>query len=262
MTKSLSKILKSGFVSFTEEKRIIQNVEANHPRILRNPQEQNLEKDNVEIGVEGLNEESLNPLEPQISLEEIEQMKAEAVLLKEQGYEEGKEQGYEEGKVLGQEEGYQNGIALAEQEYQVKVENLEQERAMLQETMQAEYEQLLEVAEKKVAGLIEGLLRKLIAYENDAKGTILHLVKTGLNEVEISGDIVIKVSVMDYDMVIEHKNEITNEFSEKVSVEILKDSQLSINECVIETNMGTIDCGLGTQLENLLKQVRMIQDTM
>ncbi len=83
-----------------------------------------------------------------------------------------------------------------------------------------------------------------------------------MNELDLHGDLVIKVSALDIDEVLEHKEKLTEGLSEKIDVEILLDQQLEKNECVIETNMGSIDCSLGTQMESLLQELRLIRDSL
>ena len=59
-----------------------------------------------------------------------------------------------------------------------------------------------------------------------------------------------------------NKDKITNNISEKVDLEILKEASLESKECIIETQMGNIDCSLGTQLNGLLKELQLILDVI
>jgi flagellar biosynthesis/type III secretory pathway protein FliH len=90
----------------------------------------------------------------------------------------------------------------------------------------------------------------------------MYLIKSGMNELDLHGDLVIKVSTFDVDEVLEHKQHIVEGLSEKIDVEILVDQQLEKNECIIETNMGSIDCSLGTQMEALLQELRLIRESL
>ena len=42
------------------------------------------------------------------------------------------------------------------------------------------------------------------------------------------------------------------------NVEIIEDMTLAKNECMIETDSGIYDCGLGTQLEELRKKLMLL----
>jgi flagellar assembly protein FliH len=125
-----------------------------------------------------------------------------------------------------------------------------------------EYSEYKLELEPKMLSIIEDLVVKIIGVQKTSKDTVIHLIKCGLDEIELHGDLIIKVSSKDLDYVIERKHELTEELSEKIKVEILKDQQLEENECVIETEMGTIDCSLGTQLEGLLKELRLIKNSL
>ena len=46
-----------------------------------------------------------------------------------------------------------------------------------------------------------------------------------------------------------------------VSLEIIADMTLSKNDCMIETEGGIFDCGLGTQLQELGKQLKLLSYT-
>jgi flagellar biosynthesis/type III secretory pathway protein FliH len=116
--------------------------------------------------------------------------------------------------------------------------------------------------EPKMLKVIENLVIKLVGVQEISKGTIMHLIKCGIDELELHGDLIIKVSPLDLDYVISRRNEFSENLSEKIRIEILKDIQLNQNECVIETEMGTIDCSLGTQLQGLTKELRLIRDSL
>lgn len=186
--------------------------------------------------------------------------------LKEEGRNQGYEEGFLSGKNDGYDTGYEEGKIQAEHDVNLALEaySREQDGVMqeLKDQLIQEYSDYKKELEPKMLSIIEDLVIKIIGVQKTSKGTIMHLIKCGLDELELHGDLVIRVSSKDLDYVIERKHELTEELSEKVIVEILKDQQLEENECVIETEMGTIDCSLGTQLEGLLKELRLIKDSL
>ena len=46
--------------------------------------------------------------------------------------------------------------------------------------------------------------------------------------------------------------------SENTSVDVVEDLTLSKNDCMIETENGIFDCGLGTQLSELKKRLMLL----
>ena len=72
-------------------------------------------------------------------------------------------------------------------------------------------------------------------------------------------DYIIHVSKEDYPYVGMQKQQIVEQGSVGVaSVEIVEDTTLGKNECLIETDGGIFDCSLGVQLADLTKQLRLL----
>ncbi len=252
VTRSLSKIVKSSFVSFTEQKKEIKVILNNDPKILQSSVKA------VDREIEEILEDN------QENLEEIKhQVKQEAY---EKGFELGQQEGYDEGYEKGYALGYAEGKKQSQEECMHKLEQersvLHQEAEHLQEQMEKELAERTERLEPKMLHIIDALVQKLVGIQSVSQGTILHLIRSGMNELDLHGDLVIKVSAVDIDEVLEHKAKLTEGLSEKIDVEILLDQQLEKNECVIETNMGSIDCSLGTQMESLLQELRLIRDSL
>lgn len=282
MTKSLSKIIKANFVSFTEHNFQIPTIDKNNPKIIQsslnvdnseNQEELNAEKENngfeidefeidefdLEEIASGAGFETMTKAEQESLLAEIDEVKSES---SKEGYDEGFSQGIEDGKQQGYDKGFQQGVAEGQDSLQKSIKSNEMKQESIKQELIQEYENYKKDLEPKMLEIIEALVVKLIGIQEISKGTIMHLIHAGLNELELHGDLVIKVSSFDLDYVIERKNELTEDLSEKIKVEILRDQQLQQNECVIETEMGTIECSLGTQLEGLIKELRLIRESL
>lgn len=292
MTKSLSDIIKSNFISFSDQKRTIKTIDNSHPKIIQSSVQSVKDKNQTNeesqrLSIEDLNldgdfltnahkgdsvsyDEEANELgNNQPSLEGnqlIEEALLEIEAMKAQVQQEGYDQGYESGRTEGFEQGYNEGKQAAEEEIQQALSNYhleqEKEKEKLKIQLIEEYNGYKKDLEPKMLGIIEDLVRKLIGVQSVSKDTIMHLIKCGIDELEVHGDLIIKVSAIDLDYVISRRDELTEELSEKIKVEILRDQQLQKNECVIETEMGTIECSLGTQLEGLTKELKLIRDSL
>ena len=69
----------------------------------------------------------------------------------------------------------------------------------------------------------------------------------------------VHVSGTDYLYVKEHKEELLQETSgEHIVIDIVEDHTMKETECTIETENGIYDCGLGTQLGELKKKLRLL----
>lgn len=275
----MSDIIKSNFVLFSDQKKMIKNIDPNHPKVLQSSVQavdQNATMhgyDSVHNGDdnEGLDEDSALTDLTQTSASDRDILSNDRFNERfEDGYQVGYTQGYDAGfqdaAEKGYEDGYNQGIEAAQKELNDKIAEIEAELNSEFEQKETALRQDLEEAkrmlEPQMLTVIEGLVGKIIGIESLNKSTILFLIQSGLRELELHGDLIIKVSPEDVDHVIEHKSELIENLSEKIQVEILKDLQLSKNECVIETDMGTIDCSLGVQLEGLMKELRLIRESL
>ena len=251
VTKSLSRIVKSNFVSFTEQKKEIKIIANNDPKVLKSSIKAVEHIEDLHTDEMPDLHEDLDALKEKITEEAYDKG---LELGQQKGYEEGYKKGYEEGKATGQDEGRR----LLETERDALYQEIEHLRAENNEQFEAQKNAL----EPKMLYIIEALVTKLIGIQSVSQDTIMYLIKSGMNELDLHGDLVIKVSSFDVDEVLEHKQRIVEGLSEKIDVEILVDQQLEKNECIIETNMGSIDCSLGTQMEALLQELRLIRESL
>ena len=139
-----------------------------------------------------------------------------------------------------------------------------------QEAMQAEFAErerlLAEEFEKKQAELepmATEVITKLI--ENltgvcleSRRGIVTHLVTKALTEADRSNSFLIKVSKEDYEEVKGASDRLRSLFEREVVLEVVQDVLLKKGECLIETDSNIMDCSLGTQLEGLLEDIRLL----
>ncbi|MCR4604986.1 MAG: hypothetical protein K5639_03200 [Eubacterium sp.] len=161
------------------------------------------------------------------------------------------EQARNEGIELGREEGLALG---AEDTERIRAE-LEDERRALEQ----EYEKMVTELEPKFVNIVGGLVTKLTGVVvEDKEDLILHLIKTGLSDVEKPEKIIIRVG-QDESVIAEGaKNEFLQEFDEEVSIEIHPQEGLGPGECIIEAGDQMIDAGIHTQLENLMSALKLM----
>ncbi len=155
----------------------------------------------------------------------------------------------------GREEGFQQGTAQA-------MANLEEEKKKLwqrEEELRAAYLAKEEGMEKELVEVISRVLEKvfLVKFDDD-RDVIYHLIDGALSNVEGSKQLQIKVNEANG----EHIREKLPSFQEKlgadVQLDLIIDPLLGDEECLIETDGGMFDCGLDTELRNLMKKIRML----
>ena len=180
--------------------------------------------------------------------EEVEQIKQIA----RESLEREKQEVLDEARKTGYDEGYRMAQAEAEQ----MREEVRKERVRLEE----EYESLIRELEPQFIDTITAVYNHIFHVELENERNILvHLIETTLRKVESSRVFIVHVSKDDYPYVNMQKKTLTEEVvSGRGVVEIVEDMTLHKNECMIETDGGIFDCGVGTQLEELTRRLKLL----
>lgn len=155
-----------------------------------------------------------------------------------------RQQGYEAGQSNAQAE-----ADAVRREYQEKARQLE-----------AEYQQQLDEMEPKFVDTITAIYEHIFQVDlGNNKEILEHLISNTMHKMEGGGNILVHVSKEDYSFVTMQKNQIlAGTASGTGHVEIVEDMTLGKNECLIETDGGIYDCGLGTQLEGLRQKLMLL----
>ena len=171
----------------------------------------------------------------------IEAAKNEARKLKEETIERSNKQGYEE------------GIRKGSQEIeQIKKDLLEQQRLQREE-----YQKLLSEIEGQVSELIVAMITKLTGiFVEDKTDIILYLVEKALTDDDRAGNYTVRVSRDDYEVLSSKKEYIEGLVGREL--QIVSDGQLVKNQCLIETESKVINCSLDVQLNNLIKDLKLL----
>ena len=174
----------------------------------------------------------------------LEEARAQAQAEKQQVLEQAKQQGYMEG--MSRAQAHEGAM---EQEYQEKARLLEEE-----------YEQQIEMLEPNLVEAITGIYEHIFHVElSSYREILMGLISDVLHKLDGSRSFIIHVSKDDYAYVnMQKKQMLTGAVSESVSVDVVEDATVGRNECMIETENGIFDCGLGTQLSELKMRLRLL----
>lgn len=277
MTKSLSNLYKSQFVIKNDaQKRIINSNDKVTERLQEYINELNkasleeaanfddgfvagITAENVEV-IESDDEENASVDMQQIyndsvsSNEILEQAKAEAEEIlqnarsqaeieKNDIFNQAKQEGFQTGLLEGQKqlEDKQNElehvIKEAKKEYQLKLKNMENE---LVDVMSQVYDSVFQVKFK------------------DEKNVLLYLIEKTILHTEGCKEFRVHLSSKEYSEVIVNKNEFIAEFESDIRIDFIEDTTLEPDQCIIETDSGIFDCGVGEQLKNLKKELKTL----
>ena len=157
----------------------------------------------------------------------------------------------ESARKEGFDKGYKEGLMHAEQIKQSASEELE--------SAQQEKIEILSKVEPEVVELIVSIVDKLlpkVAVFN--RGTVVNLIKQGIEGATIKGSVTVHVSREDYEATLAQKDEIATSLDTSVALEIVADPALKVNDCIIETAFGNIDCSLDAQYNTLRENLYYI----
>ena len=178
---------------------------------------------------------------------QAEQIIADANKNADAAFEEAKQNGYYEGNEKAQEE-MNIKQAQLEVEFDNKRKELEQEYNNLKESIEPELVEVITDVFRKVTGVVA----------EDNQEIILHLINDVMHNADGSRDYVIKVSPDDYKFLVYNQGKIYCAMSREVNIDIVEDATLERNQCMIETNTGIFNCSLDIELNNLIKNIKLL----
>lgn len=168
---------------------------------------------------------------------------AEALEIKAKAEADGHDEGY---KV-----GYDEGVKLAEEAEQRCMQK-EQE---LEELYEQKIEELEPVFVDKLTDIYEHVFMTDLA---DKKELVLYLLSDAMRNIEGGKNFLVHVSKDDYEYVLENKDELFKGLPSTSTLEVIEDLTLSAAQCFIEAESGIFDCGLGTELSLLKKELSLL----
>ena len=173
----------------------------------------------------------------------IEDAKAQAV----QVLEDAKTQGIAEGN----EAGYAEGLERA-----AEVERQAQEKA---DALDRQYEEKIAELEpvfvEKLTDIYSHVFGIDLSGRNDV---VMYLLRDAIRNIEGAKSYLVHVSKDDYEYASANRDELTAGLSDSATVEIIEDMTLSEGAAFIETDGGIYDCSIGTEMELLKKELKML----
>lgn len=153
------------------------------------------------------------------------------------------------------QQGYTDGLNKAREENEAKQQSLDQ-RA---QTLEDNYRQKEESMEKEVLEAVLSVVSKafMIEYSDDEE-LLLKLVDDCINHAESAKELLIRANDRNYAQLTSKRDEITEKVGEGVSIEFAKDPLLTDSQCMIETDGGVYDVSIDTELNNLIKRIRLL----
>ena len=225
--------------------------------VLPDDEESGMEQMDGEVLLEHAGQEAKRILEQ--AREEADSIVAQAQAKALQMCEDAKTQAeVEKNKVISEarQAGYNEGLNQARMEG----EAARQEFLRKEKEVEAFYQQQIDVLEPQLVDVITGIYEHIFHVELRSYREILtFLISSTLRKIDGSHDFIIHVSKEDYPYVnMQKKQIVAGAVSSNCNVEILEDIALSKNDCLIETENGIFDCGLGTQMSELKQKIKLL----
>jgi flagellar assembly protein FliH len=126
--------------------------------------------------------------------------------------------------------------------------------------LENDYQQRIRELEPKFINTLTGIYEHIFHVSlKNSKDLIVYLIQNTMRNIEGNGTYLIHVSKEDFPFASMQKKELVKGTNISLdSIELLEDATLSKNECMIETGNGVFDRSLGTQLEALNEELKLL----
>lgn len=174
----------------------------------------------------------------------LQEAKEQAEARKADVLEQARQQGQQEAKAEAD-----RAEARRASEYQKKLTGLD-----------AEYQKRIDELEPEFVDTITGIYEYIFHVDlHSYREVLCYLISSTMRKTEDNRSFLVHVSKEDYPYVSMQKRQIMAEATAPNStVEIVEDMTLGKGECLIETDNGIFDCGLGTQLSELRQKLKLL----
>lgn len=163
-----------------------------------------------------------------------------------------------EARLTGHDAGFRDGREAADREMNDMLGTM---RALL-EMARAERHKLIESAEpqlvKLALGIAERVLHQQVALD---RGVVVEMAKNAIARLIERDTVTVRVNPADLERMREHRDELIA-FGDIRNLRVIEDQRVDRGGVVVETEAGTIDARLGTQLEEARKVLHIEDDVI
>ena len=156
--------------------------------------------------------------------------------------------GFNEGFTSGREEGFKEG----KEEVNRLIERL---HTIVEKTMEKRQE-ILSETEQQIVDLVLLLARKVVkVISENQKNIVTSNVIHALRKVKGKGDVTIRVNLLDVQMTTEHIKDFLERCESVKNITVVEDVSVDQGGCVVESDFGSIDARISSQLHELEQKV-------
>ncbi len=151
-------------------------------------------------------------------------------------------------------EGYQDGYNRSIEDSQEIAKQIIDEALQIKDEWTQTRHNFMVEAEKEMVDLVIEATEKILEYKVETDQTLIEsLIKQGIGRVTKSHLVSIRVSNEDYNHALSIRPMIIASSDKIEDIEIKRDPTLPNGSCIIDTDSGSIDSGIQTQLEQVKK---------
>ncbi len=156
--------------------------------------------------------------------------------------------GFNEGFSAGREDGFKEGSAEVNR-------LIERMHTIVEKTMEKRQE-ILSETEQQIVDLVLLLARKVVkVISENQKNVVTSNVIHALRKVKTKGDVTIRVNLLDVQMTTEHIKEFLERVENSQNITVVEDISVDQGGCIVETDFGSIDARISSQLHELEQKI-------
>lgn len=157
------------------------------------------------------------------------------------------------------EKGYAEGQERLEQEFEARRTELETAYRDKEQALAEDYRRKQKGMEREIVDALVPVFDKVFHIQfADKHEILLYLIDHAILNIEGEKHFRIRVAEGERAFLESHRQELLDRVGHDIELEILGDPGMSGSDCMIETDSGVFDCGLDTQLQNLMKDIRSL----
>ena len=148
----------------------------------------------------------------------------------------------------GYQDGWEEGINKGSDEVKRLVERIQ---VILDSSIQKRNEIFIET-EQQIVGLVLLIAKKVIkVISENQKNVVINNVIQALRKLKSRGEVAIRVNLADLELTSTHKRDFIEMVEGIKSIKILEDSTVDRGGCIIDTDFGSIDARISSQLHEI-----------
>lgn len=174
----------------------------------------------------------------------VEDAKAEAAAFKDRVMMQAKEEGRREGHELGFKQGAEEARRLV---------------ARIQEVLheaKVKRDQIIRGSERDILELVLDVAKKVVKTEiMQNEKIVINNIRAALKKISGKEEITIRVNMSDLNLTQKHKDEFLSQVKGLRNIRFIEDSSIERGGCRIDTDFGSVDAQVSTQIEELGKRL-------